>query len=280
MVPKIIKMNDEHRGRLRSFKSDCSGCSGLCCCALFFSDQDGFPEDKPAGKPCVNLDQDYRCKIYDDLESQGMKGCIGFDCFNAGFHVTQNIYGGQSVTEDESKAKEMNEVFVIVRHLFEIRYFLSVALAIIPVQWLWNDVAELIEENIRICDYSPGQILNADTGGYRERAGAILNRACKLIKTDIQSDSVIAQTVVPGTSMKGRNLSGLDLSNKLLIAINFQKCNFQNTILLGADTRDADFGHADLRNALFLTQGQINSAKGNRWTKLPDYLEYPRTWMD
>jgi Mg2+/Co2+ transporter CorB len=38
--------------------------------------------------------------------------------------------------------------------------------------------------------------------------------------------------------------------------------------LIGADTRDTNFSNADLREAVFLTQRQINSAKGNRNTKL------------
>ena len=36
-------------------KIDCSKCFGLCCVALFFSKCDGFPTDKGAGKPCLNL---------------------------------------------------------------------------------------------------------------------------------------------------------------------------------------------------------------------------------
>ncbi|WP_279006933.1 pentapeptide repeat-containing protein [Thomasclavelia cocleata] len=50
-------------------------------------------------------------------------------------------------------------------------------------------------------------------------------------------------------------MSGLDLSMKLLIAANFDSCKFDNTIFLGADTRDANFNDADLTKALFLTQG-------------------------
>lgn len=73
-------------------------------------------------------------------------------------------------------------------------------------------------------------------------------------------------------------MRGLDLSTKLLIAANFNNCVFDGTIFLGADTRDTDFCNADLREAVFLTQGQINAAKGNRNTKLPQYLDYPITW--
>ena len=81
-----------------------------------------------------------------------------------------------------------------------------------------------------------------------------------------------------GRSFKHKDLSGLDLSSKLLIAANFSHCSFHGTIFLGADTRDADFSHADLSDAVFLSQGQVNAAKGNLNTKLPKHLDYPVTW--
>lgn len=73
-------------------------------------------------------------------------------------------------------------------------------------------------------------------------------------------------------------MSGFDLSMKLLIAANFDGCKFDGTILLGADMRDVNLNNADLREAIFLSQGQINSARGNQNTKLPPHLERPVTW--
>lgn len=35
-------------------KNDCGKCFGFCCVALYFSDTEGFPNDKEAGKPCIN----------------------------------------------------------------------------------------------------------------------------------------------------------------------------------------------------------------------------------
>lgn len=74
-------------------------------------------------------------------------------------------------------------------------------------------------------------------------------------------------------------MSGLDLSTQLLIAANFSNCTFNGTMFLGADTRDTDFSGSDLRQSVFLSQGQVNAAKGNRNTKLPNHLMYPPTWV-
>jgi uncharacterized protein YjbI with pentapeptide repeats len=64
----------------------------------------------------------------------------------------------------------------------------------------------------------------------------------------------------------------------LLIASIFEGCSFNGANFLGADTRDTNFNSADLSDAVFLTQGQINSAKGNLVTKLPSNLSRPITW--
>lgn len=49
--------------------------------------------------------------------------------------------------------------------------------------------------------------------------------------------------------------------------------------LIGADFRDANLSGADLTGAIFLTQVQINSAKGDNQTKLPVTLMRPMHWI-
>ncbi len=50
------------------------------------------------------------------------------------------------------------------------------------------------------------------------------------------------------------------------------------TDFIGADLRDADFRGADLSKSFFLTQGQINTAKGDLSTKLPPFINRPAHW--
>ncbi|MCB7302661.1 pentapeptide repeat-containing protein [Bariatricus massiliensis] len=259
-------------------KSDCSKCSGLCCTALFFSKMDGFPKDKASGQPCVNLLKDYRCKIHSQLEKQKMKGCIGYDCFGAGQQVTQVIYQGQTWNEIPNQSKEIFDVFIVVFHLYQIRYYLIEALSLISARPLEKSIKCLIEENVEMCHYRPDSILSLDIEEYRQRANHILKQACRLLQQGIPSANKKVPANLLGGNFKGQDMSGADLSTKLLIAANFEKCRFHGTVFLGADTRDANFKNADLSEAVFLTQGQVNSAKGNRNTKLPYHLEYPPTW--
>ena len=48
--------------------------------------------------------------------------------------------------------------------------------------------------------------------------------------------------------------------------------------LIGADFRDARLSGADLTEAFFLTQAQLNAAQGDGTTKLPPSLVRPSHW--
>ncbi|HIY20516.1 MAG TPA: pentapeptide repeat-containing protein [Candidatus Flavonifractor merdigallinarum] len=50
------------------------------------------------------------------------------------------------------------------------------------------------------------------------------------------------------------------------------------TSFLGADLTGADLSGADLSHALFLTQNQLNTARGSASTLLPAELERPPHW--
>ncbi|MNC75792.1 Pentapeptide repeats (8 copies) [compost metagenome] len=64
----------------------------------------------------------------------------------------------------------------------------------------------------------------------------------------------------------------------MLIAANLQNADLRDCDLIGSDLRDADLRGADLRGSLFLSQMQVNSAKGDSRTKLPPGLRVPAHW--
>ncbi len=48
---------------------------------------------------------------------------------------------------------------------------------------------------------------------------------------------------------------------------------------IGADLRDVDLRGANLSSSMFLTQMQINSAKGDVKTLLPPHIQRPSHWI-
>ncbi|MNR51082.1 Serine/threonine-protein kinase B [compost metagenome] len=63
-----------------------------------------------------------------------------------------------------------------------------------------------------------------------------------------------------------------------LIAADLRGADLRAADLIGADFRDADIRGSDLSDSLFLTQAQLNAAKGDARTKLPPSLSRPSHW--
>lgn len=267
----------EDRDESYRLVSNCSRCSGLCCIALYCFKSDGFPQNKPIGKPCINLMSDFKCRIHHDLESMGMKGCIGYDCFGAGQYLTQEVYGGLSWQTQSERIKEICDLFIVVYRIFQLRFFLYESKKLISSETLLPTINQLLEENEAISKLSIKEMLQYPIDSYQDRVNQILKKSCVELNKFIGAEN-ITETNFLNKNFRGKDLSGFDFNMKPLIASNFQDCHFKGATFIGADTRDANFDGADLSEAVFLSQGQINAAKGSRRTKLPKHLKYPVTW--
>ena len=91
----------------QNLRADCEKCFGLWCVALYFSASEGFPVDKNAGMPCINLKTDFNCSVHKNLRKRGLKGCTAYDCFGAGQKVAQITYGGHDWRQVAEVAKQM-----------------------------------------------------------------------------------------------------------------------------------------------------------------------------
>lgn len=257
-------------------KIDCETCSGLCCVALYCMKTDGFPANKEAGIPCRHLAPDFRCDMHSKLVSENMRGCLAYDCFGAGQKVTQYTVGSNwKMAPDQ--ADQIFQVFLIVFQLHQMEWYLIDSLSLAIGEQIKSDIKKLIAENEQITAQQPHEILGLDVAEYRKRVNQTLKEVSEGIKT------------CPSCSGKGKdffakdfkkeNLEGRDFSMSLMIAANLEGCNLRHVNFLGADMRDANIKNTDLSECAFLTQMQINSAKGNVNTKLPEHLSHPSSWQ-
>ena len=145
----ILSFSDMSRCNLRA---DCENCFGFCCVALYFSASEGFPEDKDAGKPCLSLQSDFRCSVHKDLKKLGLKGCIAYDCFGAGQKVAKVTYGGHDWRQAPESAKQMYEVFLIMRQIHEMLWYLAEALTLDPI---WNQYAMDSQHEFYVREFVP-----------------------------------------------------------------------------------------------------------------------------
>ncbi|MFE4849650.1 pentapeptide repeat-containing protein, partial [Streptomyces sp. NPDC056689] len=81
-----------------------------------------------------------------------------------------------------------------------------------------------------------------------------------------------------GARLKGADLRGANLRGAYLIAADLTGADLREADLIGADLRDARLQGADLTGSIFLTQAQVNAARGDGWTKIPASLSRPAHW--
>jgi hypothetical protein len=258
-------------------RSDCARCVGLCCVALPFARTSDFAFDKPAGEPCRNLAEDFRCTIHASLRQGGMTGCTVYECFGAGQHVTQGTYGGRSWRDHPELRAEMFAVFPVVRHLHELLAYLAEAAAIPAAAPEHQAVAALSEEIVGLADSDPAVILAVDVAALRGRVGPVLDRVSTLARSGRRGPRRRNADLV-GKNLRDADLRGADLRGAYLLGADLRRADLRLADLLGADLRGARLHGADLRDALFLTPPQVASASGDALTLLPVGLVAPAHW--
>ncbi|NGN64599.1 pentapeptide repeat-containing protein [Streptomyces sp. A7024] len=261
-------------------RADCSRCAGLCCVALPFSASADFAVDKDAGDPCGNLRPDFRCGIHSQLREKGYPGCTVFDCYGAGQQVTEVTFGGADWRDDARTAGRMFRTLPVMRQLHELLFYVTLALDFPGAEPLRADLGATRDALAARTRLDPDALaaldlpaVHAETAGLllqvseRVRAGAVPGR-----RADHRGADLI------GASLRGADLRGASLRGARLIAADLRGADLHRADVIGADFRDTRLEGADLTGCLFLTQSQLDAAKGDLTTKLPAILARPDHW--
>ncbi|SER04635.1 Uncharacterized protein YjbI, contains pentapeptide repeats [Lentzea xinjiangensis] len=250
-------------------RGDCASCFGLCCVALPFAKSADFAVTKDAGTPCRNLLADHRCGIHDRLRPQGFAGCTVYDCFGAGQRVSQTVFGG--VDWRTGERQKMFAVFPVVRQLHELLWYLAEARRLDPHDDLTTAYAEVERHTVGVAD----DILALDVAEIRAKVNVLLLRTSERLRTGGKS---YRNADLIGARLRNRNLSGADFRGAYLIGADLTGSDLSGADMIGADLRGAQLAGADLSTCLFLTQPQVNAARGTAATRLPAMLTRPSHW--
>ncbi|GFH38322.1 pentapeptide repeat-containing protein [Streptomyces pacificus] len=263
-----------------ALRADCGDCFALCCVALPFSVSADFAVDKPAGLPCGNLRDDFRCGIHSRLRGGGFSGCTVYDCFGAGQKVSQVTFGGRSWRSNPRSARQMFGVFPVMRQLHELLWYLTAALALPAARPVYPAVEALREEIEAVTLRDAGEVLGTDVAALRGRTGELLLRASALARAGAKPGRRKSRRGADllGARLAGADLHGADLRGACLIAADLSGADLRLADLLGADLRDAELSGADLTDGIFLTQPQLQQSKGDAATRLPPGLRRPAHW--
>lgn len=272
-------------GRREDLGADCANCFGLCCVALAFAKSADFPFDKPVGEPCTNLDDHDACRIHPELRDRGFKGCTVFDCFGAGQKVSRHTFAGRSWRDDPQTRAAMFSTFPLMRRLHELLWYLDEAIALVePVRDAtpWSEAFERVRG---LSDRSAAELAGLDVDAEYGAVRALLVEASEIARAAAPGGRRRrrGRALGPGSDLTaadlaGQDLRGLCLRGSIAIAADLRGASLGRCDVLGVDLRDADLRGADLDGAIYLTQMQINSARGDERTRLPAGFERPSHW--
>jgi hypothetical protein len=236
--------------------ADCSRCAGLCCVAPAFAKSSDFAIDKPAGRPCPHLSDDFGCGIHDRLRDRGFSGCVVFDCFGAGQQVTQVTFGGRDWHSDP----RMLAVLPVMRQLHELMWYLTEALTLGAARPLRAKLTAALDETERLASGTPDELLALDGDAYRSRVNPLLQRASELARAGYGQWPDHRGANLIGRKLPGADLRGASFRGALLIGADLRGADLRGADFTGADLRGADLRGADLGGALFLTEAQLTAA--------------------
>ncbi|MUG85480.1 pentapeptide repeat-containing protein [Paenibacillus timonensis] len=287
-MPENLTTGETAYGQRRlSLRADCDICFGLCCAALPFAASVDFAADKAAGQPCGHLREDFRCGIHGRLREQGYRGCTVYDCFGAGQQVSQVTFAGVSWRQAAGSAKSMFEVFPVMWQLHELLWYLDEALSLSQVNDLHDQLRFAYDETERLAYAGADDLLACDPAAHRAKVNELLLEVSERVRSEAlrqaKSSPGRRRNFGRGADLIGAKLRGADLRGALLrgaylIAADLRGTDLCGADLIGADLRDADLRGANLSQSFFLTQAQINAAKGDSATKLPPLLQRPSHW--
>jgi hypothetical protein len=283
-------------------RADCSSCFGLCCVAPAFARSADFAFDKPAGTPCTNLLDDFRCGIHAGLRDRGMAGCTVYDCFGAGQRVTRESDGDWRAHPES--AGRMFARFHTMRDLHELLWYLADALARPAAAPVHDELRAAVADTERLAGEDPDRDRN---DAHRAKVRPLLRRASELVRADgSDSDGAgrkprradlrsrqpqvrnrrganvgrqdLQGADLTGSDLRGADLQGADLRGAYLIGADLAGADLRRADVIGADLRGANLAGADVRTALYLTQFQLNATRGDAATRIPATLDRPPHW--
>ncbi len=159
-----------------------------------------------------------------------MAGCVAFDCFGAGQHVTQVTMAGVDWRESPGAAERVFDVFGVMRQLHELAWYLTEALALAAARPVHAELRAALDGVEALTREPADALLAADVAGRREAIGALLGKASELARAGVEG----------GPRRRERDRRGADLAGAELHGQDLRGTNLRGALLIGADLRRAD----------------------------------------
>jgi len=201
-----------------------------------------------------------------------------YDCFGAGQKVSQVTFSGQDWRTSPRTAQQMFEVFPIMRDLHELLWYLSEARTLGAAGSLYGELSRALEVTERLAAQGPDALLELDVAAHRRDVNNLLLAASELVRAGVRHKKDHRGDDLIGADLRDADLRGASLRGAYLIGADLRGADLRGSDVIGADFRGADLRGADLTETIFLIQSQIDGAKGDSGTRLPQSFTRPAHW--
>ncbi|MCV2396106.1 pentapeptide repeat-containing protein [Actinotalea sp. M2MS4P-6] len=260
-----------------ALRADCAACVALCCVVPAFTRSAQFAITKAAGTACPNLDG-HRCSIHPTLRDSGFSGCVAYDCFGAGQRVTAEVLRGEDWHGSPERLALAREAFPLARRWHEVAWYLDTAARLPEAAALHAALLAARDAALDLATARLDEAERRDADVQRAEMDELLRRASRLARQAWPAGQDLRGASLAVQDLSGADLRGADLRGAVLLGADLRRAQLDGADLTGADLRAADLRGADLSGALFVTQAQLDTARGDTATGLPADLERPAHW--
>jgi hypothetical protein len=169
--------------------------------------------------------------------------------------------------------------FGVMRQLHELLWHLTEALTRTPPPALAGELRVALARTRELADLGPAELAALDVPPHRQQVGSLLQQVSEHVRAGLPQARVDRRGAdLIGADLRGAALHGASLRGAYLIGADLRGADLRRADLLGADLRAADLRGTDLGDALFLTQPQVEAARGDAATGVPPVLSRPAHW--
>jgi hypothetical protein len=173
----------------------------------------------------------------------------------------------------------MFEVFTVMRQLHELLWYLAAALGMRPARAVHGKLRLALTATEAMTRSPADALLDLDIQGHRHQVNGLLLQTSELVRAQVPGQRLDRRGAdLIGASLNAADLRGANLRGACLVGADLRHADLRLADLTGADLRGADLRGADLTESLFLTQSQLDAAKGDAGTRLPPRLTHPAHW--
>jgi Pentapeptide repeats (8 copies) len=173
----------------------------------------------------------------------------------------------------------MYQTFSVMRQLHESLWYLTDALTRRSAGPLHDRLGLALDETERLTHAASDRLLAVDMVAHCRDVDALLLAFSELVRAEARRGQLERSGAdLIGADLRGADLRAADLRGAYLIGADLRGADLGLADVMAADFRNADLRGADVVEALFLTQSQLDAARGDGDTTFPSRLTVPVHW--